>query len=166
MTAPSWTYAPAASVLLPSIEFHQSPERHQSPTASVVLLSSPESDESPEFDGSSELHQSPELPPADPSADALAAASSAEADMDGEADEIIPAMGKHKPLSFYILIRTVKNRKRQLCHRCEANIEQSPFGDVPYTGGDTFALPTGTCGGGICATITFLTYVFSIYLEL
>lgn len=56
-------------------------------------------------------------------------------------------------------LRSGQNGQRQLCHRCEANIEQNPFGGAPCTGGDTFAMPTGTCGGGIRATITFPTYV-------
>ncbi|KAJ0108817.1 hypothetical protein J7T55_011308 [Diaporthe amygdali] len=54
-------------------------------------------------------------------------------------------------------LRSGQNGQRQLCHRCEANIEQNPFGGAPCTGGDTFALPTSTCGGGIRATITFPT---------
>lgn len=56
-------------------------------------------------------------------------------------------------------LRSSQGGQRQLCHRCEANIEQNPFGGAPCTGTDTFALPSGTCGGGIRATITFPTYV-------
>ncbi|KAG6355130.1 hypothetical protein INS49_004211 [Diaporthe citri] len=54
-------------------------------------------------------------------------------------------------------LRSGQGGQRQLCHRCEANIQQNPFGGAPCTGSDTFALPSGTCGGGIRATITFPT---------
>lgn len=59
-------------------------------------------------------------------------------------------------------LRSSQGGQRQLCHRCEVNIQQNPFGGAPCTGSDTFALPSGTCGGGIRATITFPTYVFTI----
>lgn len=58
-------------------------------------------------------------------------------------------------------LRSSQGGQRQLCHRCEANIQQNPFGGAPCTGSDTFALPSGTCGGGIRATITFPTYVYT-----
>lgn len=59
-------------------------------------------------------------------------------------------------------LRSSQGGQRQLCHRCEANIQQNPFGGAPCTGTDTFALPSGTCGGGIRATITFPTYVLTM----
>lgn len=59
-------------------------------------------------------------------------------------------------------LRSSAGGQRQLCHRCEANIQQNPFGGAPCTGTDTFALPSGTCGGGIRATITFPTYVLTM----
>ncbi|KAF2786494.1 hypothetical protein K505DRAFT_259806 [Melanomma pulvis-pyrius CBS 109.77] len=55
------------------------------------------------------------------------------------------------------MLRSAKGGQKQLCHRCEANIAQSPFGGAPCTGDDTFALPSKQCGGGIRATITFPT---------
>ena len=54
-------------------------------------------------------------------------------------------------------LRTSKGGQKQLCHRCEENIQQNPFGGAPCTGSDTFALPNKQCGGGIRATITFPT---------
>lgn len=60
-------------------------------------------------------------------------------------------------------LRSGQGGQKQLCHRCEANIEQNPFGGAPCTGSDTFALPSGTCGGGIRATITFPTCVASSF---
>lgn len=63
-------------------------------------------------------------------------------------------------------LRSGQGGQRQLCHRCEANIQQNPFGGAPCTGSDTFALPSGTCGGGIRATITFPTYVLNTWPSL
>jgi len=54
-------------------------------------------------------------------------------------------------------LRAAKSEQKQLCHRCETNMAQNPFGGAPCTGTDTAALPTGICGGGIRATITFPT---------
>jgi hypothetical protein len=54
-------------------------------------------------------------------------------------------------------LRSAKAEQKQLCHRCEANMQQNPFGGAPCTGSDTAALPTGICAGGIRATITFPT---------
>lgn len=54
-------------------------------------------------------------------------------------------------------LRQSKGMQKQLCHRCSPNIQQNPFGGAPCTGSDTTALPKGTCGGGIRATITFPT---------
>ncbi|OCL03098.1 hypothetical protein AOQ84DRAFT_400855 [Glonium stellatum] len=55
------------------------------------------------------------------------------------------------------MLRSSTGGQKQLCHRCEANVQQSPFGGAPCTGDDTFALPNKACGGGIRATITFPT---------
>lgn len=55
------------------------------------------------------------------------------------------------------MLRTAKDMQKQLCHRCEENIDQNPFGGAPCTGNDTQALPTTQCHGGIRATITFPT---------
>jgi hypothetical protein len=42
-----------------------------------------------------------------------------------------------------------------LCFRCEANMQQNPFGGAPCTGSDTKAFPKSTCGGGWRVTVTF-----------
>jgi hypothetical protein len=55
------------------------------------------------------------------------------------------------------MLRASKNMQKQLCHRCEENIAQNPFGGAPCTGSDTTSLPNKQCGGGIRATITFPT---------
>jgi hypothetical protein len=44
---------------------------------------------------------------------------------------------------------------KQLCFRCEHNMQQQPFGGAPCTGSDTKAFPKGTCGGGWRVTVTF-----------
>ena len=54
-------------------------------------------------------------------------------------------------------LRSAKSEQKQLCHRCETNMAQNPFGGAPCTGTDTAALPNQICGGGIRATITFPT---------
>jgi hypothetical protein len=54
-------------------------------------------------------------------------------------------------------LRSAKAEQKQLCHRCETNMAQNPFGGAPCTGTDTAALPNQICGGGIRATITFPT---------
>jgi len=41
------------------------------------------------------------------------------------------------------------------CYRCEANMQQSPFGGAPCTGSDTKNFPKSTCGGGWRVTVTF-----------
>lgn len=41
------------------------------------------------------------------------------------------------------------------CFRCEANMEQNPFGGPPCTGSDTPGFPTAPCGGGWRVTVTF-----------
>jgi len=79
---------------------------------------------------------------------------------------IPPYDGKSKvtapPTGFRMIVgdpmlRSGTNMQRQLCHRCETNVAQNPFGGAPCTGSDTGALPKATCGGGIRATITFPT---------
>lgn len=59
-------------------------------------------------------------------------------------------------------IRNQRAMQKQICHRCEHNIEQSPFGGAPCTGEDTAAFPTKFCPGGIRTTITFPTFVISL----
>ncbi|KAK3693141.1 hypothetical protein B0T22DRAFT_34311 [Podospora appendiculata] len=54
-------------------------------------------------------------------------------------------------------LRTKKSMQKQICHRCEENVEQSPFGGAPCTGEDTAAFPSKPCPGGIRTTITFPT---------
>jgi len=55
------------------------------------------------------------------------------------------------------MLRSSKGMQKQICHRCEANVQQSPFGGAPCTGDDTTELPKKKCNGGIRATITFPT---------
>ncbi|KAK3988033.1 hypothetical protein QBC44DRAFT_293930 [Cladorrhinum sp. PSN332] len=54
-------------------------------------------------------------------------------------------------------IRSQRGTPKQVCHRCEHNIEQNPFGGAPCTGDDTAAFPNKICPGGIRTTITFPT---------
>ena len=59
-----------------------------------------------------------------------------------------------------MLVGDPSNRKaaavpRGLCFRCEANMQQSPFGGAPCTGADTRDFPKGVCGGGWRITVTF-----------
>ncbi|KAL2142017.1 hypothetical protein VTI28DRAFT_1707 [Corynascus sepedonium] len=54
-------------------------------------------------------------------------------------------------------LRTQDGMQKQICHRCEHNIEQNPFGGAPCTGNDTAAFPSQMCPGGIRTTITFPT---------
>jgi hypothetical protein len=61
---------------------------------------------------------------------------------------------------FRMLVGDPNNRDEKkvpsgLCFRCEANIQQSPFGGAPCTGSDTKAFPKGICGGGWRVTVTF-----------
>lgn len=44
---------------------------------------------------------------------------------------------------------------RQLCFRCEHNMQQQPFGGAPCTGSDTKGFPNKACGGGWRVTVTF-----------
>jgi hypothetical protein len=56
------------------------------------------------------------------------------------------------------MLREKTGMQKQICHRCEANKAQSPFGGAPCTGDDTAYLPKNkACDGGIRATITFPT---------
>ncbi|KAM7210355.1 protein of unknown function (DUF1996) domain containing protein [Rhypophila decipiens] len=54
-------------------------------------------------------------------------------------------------------MRSSKSIQRQICYRCEHNIEQTPFGGAPCTGDDTTSFPKKPCPGGIRTTITFPT---------
>ncbi|KAL2129469.1 hypothetical protein VTI74DRAFT_7771 [Chaetomium olivicolor] len=54
-------------------------------------------------------------------------------------------------------LRSHKGMQKQICHRCEHNIEQNPFGGAPCTGEDTPDFPDKPCPGGIRTTITFPT---------
>jgi hypothetical protein len=51
--------------------------------------------------------------------------------------------------------RDAKKVPRGLCFRCEANMQQSPFGGAPCTGKDIPGFPTAPCGGGWRVTVTF-----------
>ncbi|KAL2125649.1 hypothetical protein VTJ04DRAFT_2014 [Mycothermus thermophilus] len=64
------------------------------------------------------------------------------------------------PPGFRMLVGDPNNRDpnkvpRQLCYRCEHNMQQVPFGGAPCTGSDTKAFPRDTCGGGWRVTVTF-----------
>ncbi|KAG7284527.1 hypothetical protein NEMBOFW57_010902 [Staphylotrichum longicolle] len=64
------------------------------------------------------------------------------------------------PKGFRMLVGDPNNREASkvpsgLCFRCEANMQQSPFGGAPCTGSDTKAFPKSTCGGGWRVTVTF-----------
>jgi len=61
---------------------------------------------------------------------------------------------------FRMLVGDPANRDaskvpRGLCFRCEANMQQSPFGGAPCSGSDTKYFPKTACGGGWRVTITF-----------
>ncbi|TPX16381.1 uncharacterized protein E0L32_004030 [Thyridium curvatum] len=51
--------------------------------------------------------------------------------------------------------RDAKKVPRGLCFRCEANMQQQPFGGAPCTGSDTPGFPNKVCGGGWRVTVTF-----------
>lgn len=55
------------------------------------------------------------------------------------------------------MLRSKQGMQRQICHRCEHNIQQSSFGGAPCTGDDTVTFPNKMCPGGIRTTITFPT---------
>ncbi|KAK3987633.1 hypothetical protein QBC44DRAFT_118494 [Cladorrhinum sp. PSN332] len=64
------------------------------------------------------------------------------------------------PKGFRMLVGDPANRDAKkvpsgLCFRCEANMQQSPFGGAPCTGSDTKNFPKSTCGGGWRVTVTF-----------
>ncbi|KAL8288299.1 hypothetical protein RB601_004632 [Gaeumannomyces tritici] len=46
-------------------------------------------------------------------------------------------------------------QQRQLCFRCEANMQQNPFGGAPCSGSDTKEFPKQPCGGGWRVSIHF-----------
>lgn len=59
-----------------------------------------------------------------------------------------------------MLVGDVNNRNASKvpignCFRCEANMDQNPFGGAPCTGSDTPGFPTTACGGGWRVTVTF-----------
>ncbi|KAI0467145.1 hypothetical protein F4859DRAFT_518359 [Xylaria cf. heliscus] len=61
---------------------------------------------------------------------------------------------------FRMLVGDSLNRKqatmqKQLCYRCEANMQQNPFGGAPCTGADTQAFPKEPCGGGWRVSVHF-----------
>lgn len=64
------------------------------------------------------------------------------------------------PKGFRMLVGDPTNRvaskvPRGLCFRCEANMNQSPFGGAPCTGSDVAGFPKAACGGGWRVTVTF-----------
>ena len=59
-------------------------------------------------------------------------------------------------------LRASKNEQKQVCHRCEENMPQNPFGG---TGTDTASLPNKVGGGGICANTTCPTCWDGVNLE-
>ncbi|KAI0405892.1 hypothetical protein F4802DRAFT_606633 [Xylaria palmicola] len=61
---------------------------------------------------------------------------------------------------FRMIVGDSLNRKaatmqKQLCYRCEANMQQNPFGGAPCTGSDTQAFPKEACGGGWRVSVHF-----------
>ncbi|KAL7626417.1 hypothetical protein AAE478_003189 [Parahypoxylon ruwenzoriense] len=66
------------------------------------------------------------------------------------------------PPGFRMLVgepmnRQVSTMQKGLCYRCEANMQQNPFGGAPCTGQDTQAFPKDACGGGWRVTVHFPT---------
>ncbi|KAI1328943.1 hypothetical protein F5Y16DRAFT_409483 [Xylariaceae sp. FL0255] len=64
------------------------------------------------------------------------------------------------PKGFRMMVGDPTNRaastmQKQLCFRCESNMQQNPFGGAPCTGSDTQNFPTQVCGGGWRVTLTF-----------
>lgn len=53
------------------------------------------------------------------------------------------------------LNRKAATMQKQLCYRCESNMQQNPFGGAPCTGSDTQAFPKEPCGGGWRVSIHF-----------
>ncbi|KAI1751794.1 hypothetical protein F4782DRAFT_547345 [Xylaria castorea] len=61
---------------------------------------------------------------------------------------------------FRMIVGDSLNRKqatmqKQLCYRCETNMQQNPFGGAPCTGSDTQAFPKEACGGGWRVSVHF-----------
>ncbi|TGJ78546.1 hypothetical protein E0Z10_g10223 [Xylaria hypoxylon] len=61
---------------------------------------------------------------------------------------------------FRMIVGDSLNRKaatmqKQLCYRCETNMQQNPFGGAPCTGSDTQAFPKDVCGGGWRVSVHF-----------
>ncbi|KAH6656121.1 hypothetical protein BKA67DRAFT_658003 [Truncatella angustata] len=64
------------------------------------------------------------------------------------------------PKGFRMLVGDPMNRvagkvPKGLCWRCEANMQQNPFGGAPCTGSDTPGFPQQACNGGWRMTVTF-----------
>ncbi|KAK7953431.1 hypothetical protein PG996_014322 [Apiospora saccharicola] len=64
------------------------------------------------------------------------------------------------PKGFRMLVGDSTNREKNkvpkgVCFRCEANMQQSPFGGAPCTGSDIPGFPNKPCGGGWRVTVTF-----------
>ncbi|KAI8628951.1 hypothetical protein F5Y19DRAFT_485315 [Xylariaceae sp. FL1651] len=51
--------------------------------------------------------------------------------------------------------RQASTMQKQLCYRCEANMQQNPFGGAPCTGSDTQGFPKDVCGGGWRVSVHF-----------
>lgn len=51
--------------------------------------------------------------------------------------------------------RAAATMQKQLCYRCETNMQQNPFGGAPCTGSDTQAFPKQVCGGGWRVSVHF-----------
>ncbi|TLD19271.1 hypothetical protein PspLS_09949 [Pyricularia sp. CBS 133598] len=51
--------------------------------------------------------------------------------------------------------KNAATQQRQLCFRCEANMQQFPFGGAPCTGADTQEFPKQPCGGGWRVSVHF-----------
>ncbi|KAI1488440.1 hypothetical protein F5X96DRAFT_685393 [Biscogniauxia mediterranea] len=66
------------------------------------------------------------------------------------------------PPGFRMLVGDSLNREQStmqkgLCYRCEANMQQNPFGGAPCTGSDTQGFPKEACGGGWRVSVHFPT---------
>ncbi|KAI1175608.1 hypothetical protein F4777DRAFT_598487 [Nemania sp. FL0916] len=64
------------------------------------------------------------------------------------------------PPGFRMIVGDSANRaqatmQKQLCYRCEANMQQNPFGGAPCTGSDTTGFPKAACGGGWRVSVHF-----------
>ncbi|KAI1338723.1 hypothetical protein F5Y15DRAFT_416492 [Xylariaceae sp. FL0016] len=61
---------------------------------------------------------------------------------------------------FRMLVGDSLNREeskmaKQLCYRCESNMQQNPFGGAPCSGADTKGFPKKPCGGGWRVSLHF-----------